>query len=413
MASVLFMLSVAGYFGPDGSAGELVPRQKPDEAVVVSNPKTPASNSGLPIRIAFKEDLSIGEVEGDEHYMFGKGILFNTDKEGNFYVADSENYRIQKYDARGKYFITIGRKGQGPGEFMGVSSPRFDRNNNLYITDEVSRRITFFDRDGKFLRQVQMKDRYLDPQLNSKGFFVANKWTIYDEAGANKQSNLFGLFDDHFNLLAELRKDEITMVLPSGLDEGSLADFLAKALGLAAFRPSVTYAVGPNDLIYLGYPEKYEIKVFSAEGKLVRKITRDYDPIPVGEKDKADFMSKASYGFSAPIYTESIKKRAFQKIKYPDHKPAYQSFALMENGWLAVIVDSLEGQYTLFDIFDQDGRYIANFKTPIPAEGVFSRPVFFKNGKAYAVTTEKDFQFVKRYFLEIQEYRNRAWVRTK
>jgi hypothetical protein len=31
-------------------------------------------------------------------------------------------------------------------------------------------------------------------------------------------------------------------------------------------------------------------------------------------------------------------------------------------GWLAVIVESVEGEYTLFDIFDQDGKYIANLK---------------------------------------------------
>jgi hypothetical protein len=79
----------------------------------------------------------------------------------------------------------------------------------------------------------------------------------------------------------------------------------------------------------------------------------------------------------------------------------------MENGWLAVIVDSLEGEYTLFDIFDQEGRYIANFKTTIPAEGMFSEILFFKNGKAYAVVTKDDYKFVKRYRFEIQEYKDK------
>jgi len=36
---------------------------KSDEVVVISNPKTPA----LKIRLVFKEELSIGEVEGDEN----------------------------------------------------------------------------------------------------------------------------------------------------------------------------------------------------------------------------------------------------------------------------------------------------------------------------------------------------------
>ena len=89
----------------------------------------------------------------------------------------------------------------------------------------------------------------------------------------------------------------------------------------------------------------------------------------------------------------------------------------MENGWLAVSVDSIENEYTLFDIFDQGGRYIAHFKTTeltLPAEGIVSEFFFFfKNGKAYAVATEDDYRFVKRYNFEIQEYKDNKWVRKK
>ena len=72
-----------------------------DEVVVISNPKTPA----LKMRIVFKEELSIGEVEGDENYMFGSSIGFNTDDEGNFYVADFDSKRILKYDPEGEYTL--------------------------------------------------------------------------------------------------------------------------------------------------------------------------------------------------------------------------------------------------------------------------------------------------------------------
>ncbi len=411
--SAFILLWAMGYAGAVGLARDAIQGQMIDDVVIVSNPKTPTPKNGIPIRIAFREELSIGEVEGDEQYMFGKGIAFSTDEEGKFYVADIENNRIQKYDSKGKYLITIGRKGQGPGEFMSLSSPRFDKNGNLYVSDTANRRISFFDKNGKFLKQIQLKDQYIDLQLNSRGFSVAAKWTMYNDARSIKQSILLGLFDDNFNLSAELHKQDITTSLPAGVDEASLSDFLAKSLSSTAFRPSVTYALANSDLIYMGYPEKYEISIYSSNGRLVKRIVRDYDPIPVNEKDKADFINKASYGFSAPIYTESIKRKAFQKIKYPNDKPAYQSLALMENGWLAVIVDSLEGEYTLFDIYDQDGKYIANFKSTVPAAGMLSNPMFFKNGKAYAVTTQNDYQCVKRYGLEVQEYRNGAWAKMK
>ena len=383
--------------------------QKSEDVVVISNPKTPAHN----MRIVFKEELSIGEFEGDENYMFGGGINFNTDDEGNFYVVDSDNHRIQKYNPEGKYLLTIGREGQGPGEFRGFSLPRFDKDNHLYITDGSNRRISFFDKDGQYLKQIRMQERYVNLYINSKSFIVADKWNMAQEGNVQKQTHLCGVFDDKFNLVAELFKDEIETPMPAGTDASSLGDFIAKTFSILAFRPQVIVTLANNDFIYLGFPNKYEIIVYSPEGKPVRKITRDYNPLPVSEKDKESFLKIVSeQALSSPIFPDDIKKIALQKIKYPKYKPAYQSFTLMENGWLAVIVDSVEDEYTIIDIFDQEGEYIAQFKTTILAKGILSTSLFFKNGKAYTVVTEDEYWFVKRYNIELQEFKGNKWIKS-
>ncbi len=385
--------------------------QKAEDVVVVSNSKTPAYQ----MRIVFKEELTIGEIEGDENYMFGSNIYFNTDDEGNFYVVDWENNRIQKYDPEGKYLLTIGREGQGPGEFRSLSIPRFDKDNSLYISDGLNRRISFFDKDGQYLRQIRVQERYQNIYINSKHFIVAYKWLTAQEGNAQKHTLLYGLFDEKFNLVAELFKDEIVMSMPAGRDASSIAESLAKSYSSFAFRPQARITLTNNDFIYFGYPEKYEISVYSPEGKLVRKINRDYEPIPVSEKDKTGFEKMLNEALP-PVLTEDIKKKVFQNIKYPKYKPAYQSFTLMENGWLAVIVDSVKDEYMLFDIFDREGKYIAKFKTTeiiIPIEELISELFFFfKNGKAYAVITEDEYKFAKRYSIELQEYKGDRWVKS-
>lgn len=375
--------------------------QKSDEVIVVSNSKTPE----LEMRIVFTEELSIGEAEGDENYMFGQSIAVNTDKDGKFYVSDLANHRIMKYDPKGMFLLSFGRDGQGPGEFRSLSVVRFDKKSNLYITDGINRRISFFNKKGEFLRQIRLQERYDNLYINSKNFVVANKWNLAQEANVSKQTSLYGLFDDKFNLVVELFKDEFESAMPKGVDESSIVDFLANLLSMTAFKPLVSYTLSSDDFIYLGYPEKYEINVYSPEGKPVKKIGRDYEPIPVRKQDKENFVNIAIDGFSSQVFTAEIRKKAFPKIKYPKYKPAYQSFCLMENGWLAVIVDSVEDEYTLFDIFDKKGKYIAHFKTSIPAEGLLSEHFFLINGKAYAVVTESDYKFVKRYSYEIQEYK--------
>jgi len=394
--------------------------QKSNDVVVISNPKTPAHK----MRIVFKEELTIGEVEGDENYMFGGSISFNTDDEGNFYVADSDNNRIQKYDPEGKYLLTIGREGQGPGEFRSFSLPRFDKDNSLYITDGSNRRISFFDKDGQYLKQIRMQERHNNLYINSKGLIIATKSSQSEDDNIMKSIATYGLFDEGFNLVKELYKDEIEMPRLAGADESSIAKFLTHALSELAFRPFVRYTLANNDLIYLGYPDKYEINIYSSEGKIVRKITRDYDFLPVGKKDEEYFIEIVSNSddFSNPIFTEDLKKKVFQQLKFPKYKPAYQAFTLMENGWLAVIIESIDGEYTFFDIFDQEGRYIANFKSTditLPGEGliagegsIYGFQFFFKNRKAYAVTEEEGYKFVKRYGVELQEYKGNKWVKS-
>ena len=162
-----------------------------------------------------------------------------------------------------------------------------------------------------------------------------------------------------------------------------------------------------DGLLYFGYPEKYEICIFSSEGKIIKTIRREYDPMRISKKHKNNFVKSMEDDFlRLSPYPEGIKKQASQLIKYPKFKPAYQDFTLMDNGWLLVIIDSSEKDSKLIDIFDQYGKYIAQFTT-----SVSTNRLIFKNGKAYALAIENDYRFVKRYNYEIQEYKNNRWVK--
>jgi hypothetical protein len=85
-------------------------------------------------------------------------------------------------------------------------------------------------------------------------------------------------------------------------------------------------------------------------------------------------------------------------IQYPKYLPAYQTFSLMDNGWLAVVIDATERGSAKIDFFDEHGVYIAETSANISVEGLK-----FRKDKAYAVeTTEDGYKFVKRYSFEIK-----------
>jgi hypothetical protein len=409
---ITFILSfiVANYFHKEALAKEMAAAQKSDEVITVSNPKTPVYKKRTKMRMVFEEELSIGVAEGDENYMFGGRVYFKTDDEGNFYVVDWDRKRIQKYDPQGKYLLTMGRKGQGPGEFINIWDPKFDKDKNLYVMDIANHRVSFFNEEGKFVKQIKVPADFHVLGINSRGFYFASQSKQVEEAAMAKWISVYGIFDEKLKSIAEIHRGTIELKNPSGGGAKSRAQFLADIFGADAFKPNIIHFFAENDFIYFGYPVKYEISVYSPHGKLARVIQREFNPIRVTEKHKKDFVSflENEYFRVGVREPEDIKKQVYQLIEYPKYIPAYKQFTLMENGWLAVVVDSIENDYTLIDIFDEEGKYIAHFSATIPVENLF-----FKNGKAYALATENDYKFVKRYKFEIQEFWDKRWVKAR
>jgi len=393
-------------FGPAilGAASGPLPSQKPD-VEVVANPKTPVPPAGKRTRLVFKEELSIGEKEGDEKYMFGANVAFNTDDEGNFYVSDWDNRAILKYDPSGKYIRTIGRKGQGPGEFQNLSVARFDHEGTLYVTDLSAQRISFFDKDGTYLRQTPLPDVFEDLYVGAKGGYVSSRTIPAENEGGMGFKIIDGFFNDKFELATELNVRLSFYKPPSGRDATSRAKFTAGILSDMAFRPTPMHLVAADGTIYFGYPEDYAIDVYSPDGKKARTIRRAYEPIKVNDKDKDYFAVTRAKPFVTRTggRSEAEVREILQYIEYPENKPAYQGLAVMENGWLVVLVDFAAGDTSLFDIFDEKGRYIGHFKADFFPD--YGRYFFFKNGKAYNVGTDDEgFKSVKRFGYTIENY---------
>jgi hypothetical protein len=377
---------------------------------VISNPKTPQPGNGIPIRIVFTEELSIGAEYGDEEYMFGNRVYFNVDVDGKVYVNDWDKKSIRKFDPDGNYLLTIGGPGQGPGEFRNVWHPRFDKNNDMYVSDSGgNRRISIFKRDGTLLKLIRLPIRLSDISISYQGNYIGYLSTMIEDPKGDSATRVLGLFDSQFQLLKEFHKTTREFKPLSGKGEDSYAQFLADLIGDDAFKPSTTYVLADDDSIYFGYPANYEIKIFSPEGELKKIITKEYEPIKITKKHIESFVRFQEEEFFryAPS-PEDAKEKAFDLIEYPKFKPAYDTFVLMDNGWIAVVVDYVADEYTLIDLFDREGTYIAQFEAKIPRQNLL-----FKNGKAYALAIENDFRYVKRYGYEVQEHKNDEWIRKK
>jgi peptidylamidoglycolate lyase len=86
------------------------------------------------------------------HFNKPADLAFASD--GSFYVADGYgNSRIAKFSRDGKFQFDWGKKGSGPGEFDLPHSVAVDAQGQVYVADRNNARIQVFDGTGKFLKE--------------------------------------------------------------------------------------------------------------------------------------------------------------------------------------------------------------------------------------------------------------------
>jgi hypothetical protein len=339
-----------------------------DGITVVKNPREPMYGKEV---FSIEEDLKIGEIEGDENYMFNVIVYLAVDNEGNIYVADFGEKHIKAFDANGEFLRVLGRAGQGPGEFGAIRDIHINAKNELMVTDLRHREILYFSHDGEFIRSMDLKVII----GGIRGMWSTGSWQLYSDS--NENFYIRAAIVDYPRIHFELYKIDV--------DKNRLTT-IAKTLEwnanevLNPDRPGLLYCrVMHNGCLLYGYPRTYKLQIFNPEGKILKKIIRDYDPVQLTEEEEAE--------------KEERRKTAGKKTKFPPVHPAFSYLAVDDEGRIYVRtwekLDNGEGYF--FDIFDHEGKYIAR----IPFN---FRPQELKKGKMYSIEEDEEgYQFVKRY----------------
>jgi len=343
-------------------------REDVDGVTVVKNPIQPMYRENV---CMIKEDLSIGKAEGQEEYMFNRIQDIAVDDNGEIYVADSQATQIKVFDPKGKFLRIIGRKGQGPGEFTGIHSIQITVNNELMLYDDWQHRLVYFSLAGQFIRS-----KHFSVSVGTVGrlnpyspLYCDSRENYYIVTSIMELPKAFKAHREILKIGADLKYITIART-PDHDPTKSFSRFSLEDL---------YFQLMAKDYVLLGNSKNYEAQIFNPEGKVVKKITREYDPVPVSEAEKEEEQKKES--------------RPERKIEFPRFHPPISYLAADDEGRIFVRTweKPAKGKGYFFDVYDPEGKYI----TRIPLS--FS-PRVLKKGNLYAIEAdEAGFQYVKRY----------------
>ena len=328
---------------------------------VVKNPAEPVYGE---ILLDLEDDLSIGR-EDDDNYVFYRVRKIDVDDQGNIYVLEGGNCRLQKFDPDGQYLQTIGKKGQGPGEFERPSKLSFGEENNIYISEY--RKIHIFNGKGKFINSILLSDFTTD-------FSIASDKSIFGIASIRtdvESKQCIVKLDTKGKMIKNIAQFDY----PAKPVQRKGTDGTTMAFGLShQYNQDLYFSRAVADKHIYAYSSEYSLFRVNLEGNLELIIKKEEPQHSISQKEKNKIYER--YSHLEEKWPKGVVKEAFQ---FPSHRPYFNGIVTDERGRIYVrrvkpVTD--ESEEAEFDIFSKEGYYL--YKTNLPFT-----PEVIKNGYFY------------------------------
>jgi hypothetical protein len=274
-SSLILLAGQDGYRGRPAQRTEWKGRLTEDGVRVVINPAEPLYGR---VKLDLREELRIGG-EGDERTQFYRVRDVSVDPRGNIYVDDMSNGRVQVFDPAGKYLRTIGRPGQGPGEFENPTLIRFGGQGGYTFVMDRYRRVNLFDEKGVFIRSVLVDGHFTSFFPAAAGGFVVVMTKSSDEDLTS------------FHALCRVNGEGKTQAV---LAQFPYTLYMEKRSGgvlsvTTGFELSVYAAPLPGNALVYGYSGDYELVVLGPDDRKLLVIRKDEPRPEFTAEEKKEF----------------------------------------------------------------------------------------------------------------------------
>lgn len=276
------------------------------------------------------------------------GVVANPET-GTIFVADVTSERVVVFDAKGTFARTIGRAGEGPGEFRSPTALALAADGVLAVWDAGRGVISRWSAEGELLDERRAPLSYWGPGFAIRGDGVVavtqsttgdqRRQSLVESRGANQSRELFAVTRE----LVQMDLPGMSMPAPR------------------IFAPDLIWTTAGDTILVLNGPE-YRIDAY-AQGRPVASIRRDMDPIIVTEQLAAARVGSGPY--RAFMQRSGITPdQMVAAVGYEELASPIEWIATDPSGDLWVSRGSGLPVPDRVDVFAPDGRYAGTFDAP-------------------------------------------------
>jgi hypothetical protein len=291
-----------------------------------------------------------------EDVFFENPSTVTCDPEGNIYVVDSGAKNIKKFDAQGKFLKTIGREGQGPGEFGGLYYSTFAKD-RLIVWDSGNRRLCSFTPEGIFVNSANIA--YEAGWVRKLRGFPTGEVLVEMEKSYRREP------DKPQECRIDLYTPDLKFVRTIYRRELWRKKYIrTKEYGITTlyfpFSADVRWDIMPDGRIIIGFSESYELEIYDRTGEKISTISHTFEPVEVTERDKKGYFDSLEFyrmGERLKDPPEYITKYT----EFPKHKPVYNNILVDSEGniWVVLNREQKSENGKIFDAFSPEGKFIS------------------------------------------------------
>ncbi|MCL7971568.1 MAG: hypothetical protein M8866_05650 [marine benthic group bacterium] len=323
-------------------------------------------------RLSEEPSLDVGRLDGPEETQFFRVSAGTRLSDGSFVLGSFGSHDLRRFTADGAHLWTVGREGEGPGEFVGLTEVVAGAGDTIITYDFRQRRFSRFAPDGTFL-----DSRPLDGPSESGFGFVETlmpdgsavfTWREFDQDDGPPSEGEVSRDTINIHLVEPGRESSVelgtfpgaeTVVLQSGESDGG---FMI-AIGATPFGRSTQVAGGTSG-VWLGDTDRFEIHRYDAGGDLRTVARRSWEPVVVDDA----LVQRATDEELAEADDDDDRRRIrrrWESVPTPETLPAFQALQVDRVGNVWVQQFEVPGApERTWSVFDRAGTWLGDVAFP-------------------------------------------------